>query len=58
MKEGTNRKIFLDILRAGLWENEVKFSTFGTVDCVLLYRLSEEQSVAGLVAAGIEKCRI
>jgi len=49
-----NQQAFLALARAGLWEREVKLSRFGNIDYNEVYRLAEEQSVVGLVAAGIE----
>ena len=49
-----NTQAFLTLVRAGLWEHEVKLSQFGDIDFNEVYRLAEEQSVVGLVAAGIE----
>lgn len=46
---------FFALLRAGLWEKEVRLLQFGNVDFHLIYRLACEQHVVGLVAAGIEK---
>ena len=55
-----NQRAFFQILRGGLWEgvndnlNDNHVSWEG-VDWSEVYRLSEEQSVVGLIAAGIEK---
>ena len=53
MKENTE-KAFFALLRAGLWEKDVSLASFGDVDFSELLQLSEEQSVVGLVAAGLE----
>lgn len=45
------------ILRAGLWEREVGISQYGDIDFTEIYRLAEEQSVVGLLAAGLEHVR-
>ena len=45
---------FFALLRAGLWEAEVHLLPFGEIDFCELLLLAEEQSVVGLVAAGIE----
>ena len=45
---------FLALVRAGLWEREVQLSPFGKIDWNDIYRLSGEQSVIGLVLAGLE----
>ena len=49
-----NTEAFLELVRAGLWEKDVRLSQFGKVDYEKIYRLSEEQAVDGLVAAGFE----
>jgi hypothetical protein len=49
-----NQEAFFALLRAGLWESDVHLSSINKVDYQAVYRLSEEQSVVGLVAAGIE----
>lgn len=41
-------------MRAGLWEQSVRLSQFGEVDLSAILKLAEEQSVVGLVAAGLE----
>lgn len=53
-KRDRNTEAFLALLRAGLWEQDVRLSAFGAVDYSAVYRLAEEQSVIGLVAAGLE----
>lgn len=45
---------FFELVRAGLWEKEVRLSQYGSIDYNEILRLSEEQSVIGLVAAGLE----
>lgn len=55
----TNQQAFFSLLRAGLWENysEIQDSSFrfqGNVDWDEVYRLASEQSVVGVVLAGIE----
>lgn len=55
-----NIKIFFELLRAGLWENipvhDTWFMVHGSeqVDWDEVYRFAEEQSVIGVVLAGIE----
>lgn len=41
-------------MKAGLWEKEARLSQYDKIDYMEVYRLAEEQSVIGLVAAGIE----
>jgi len=49
-----NINAFLELVRAGLWEKEARLLPFGEVDYKEIIRLAEEQSVVGLVTAGIE----
>ncbi|MBO4840469.1 MAG: nucleotidyltransferase family protein [Bacteroidaceae bacterium] len=49
-----NQLAFLSLLRAGLWEKDVLLSQFNTLSYEEIYRLADEQSVFGLVAAGLE----
>ena len=55
MNTNTNTKAFFELVRAGLWENEVRLSNYKNIDFAEVYRLAEEQSVIGLVAAGIDR---
>lgn len=41
-------------MQAGLWEKEVRLAVDGDVDYTAVYRLAGEQSVVGLIAAGLE----
>lgn len=52
--EKHNRDALLALVKSGLWERGVNLSCFNTIDYKEVYRLAEEQSVVGLVAAGIE----
>ena len=55
MDRGINNcEVFFALLRAGLWEKEINLLPYGEVDFAWLQQLAEEQSVHGLVAAGIE----
>lgn len=49
-----NTKAFIVLVRAGLWEKEARLSQYGEVDFSEIYHLAEEQSVIGLVSAGLE----
>ena len=49
-----NQQAFFALVRAGLWEQDVRLSQFVEIDFNGIYRLAEEQSVVGLVAAGIK----
>ena len=54
MNTNTNTKAFFELVRAGLWEKEVRLSNYENIDFAEVYRLAEEQSVIGMVAAGID----
>jgi len=45
---------FFEVIKAGLWEKEVQVSSCAQLDIDEIYRLASEQSVIGLVAAGLE----
>lgn len=45
---------FFALVRAGLWEKEARLLSFGEVDYEEVMCLAEEQSVVGLVTAGLE----
>lgn len=49
-----NEKAFFALVRAGLWEKDVRLWPFEGIEYDVIYRLAEEQSVIGLVAAGLE----
>lgn len=53
-KFNKNIEVFFTLLQAGLWEKEVRLSHFGNVDFNLVFNLAQEQSLIGLLAAGIE----
>lgn len=46
---------FFSLLKAGLWERDVRLSQYKEIDFVKVYRLAEEQAVVGLVTAGIDR---
>lgn len=54
MQNGNVKDAFFDLLRSGLWEHPVKLLECGNVDFIALYELADEQSVVGLIAAGLE----
>lgn len=54
MYRDRNTEAFLALLRAGLWEQDVRLSALGDIDYKEVYRLAEEQSVVGVVAAGLD----
>ena len=49
-----NTNVFLALIRAGLWERDVRLLPFNDIDFAEVFRLAEEQSVLGLLAAGLE----
>lgn len=57
MKLDANKEIFFSLLKAGLWEREVKILAGSNVDWGQIHRLAEEQSVVGLMAAATEQVK-
>ena len=53
-KQDSHVQAFLALIRAGLWEQGVRLLPYGPIDFDYVYQLAEEQSVVGLVAAGLE----
>lgn len=49
-----NTQAFLALVRAGLWETDVRLLPFDNIDFSQVLKLAEEQSVVGLVASGLE----
>lgn len=61
MALNNNQQAFFALLRAGLWEKSVRLLPFDKIDFAALYDLAQEQSVAGLIAAGldhVEDCKV
>lgn len=54
LSKDNNLNAFFELVRAGLWEKEARLLSFGEVDYEEIMRLAEEQSVVGLVTAGLE----
>lgn len=54
MRLDNNQNAFIALVRAGLWEEEVHLSRYGELDFMKIFQIAEEQSVVGLVAAGLE----
>lgn len=50
----TDALAFFELVKAGLWEKEARLSRFNNIGFTTVYGMSEEQSVVGLVAAGLE----
>ena len=55
MKLSNNQQAFFELLRAGLWEKEARLSGYRDIDYPAILRLTEEQSVVGLITAGLER---
>ncbi len=54
MELTSNQQAFFALVQAGLWEQDIRLASFDKIDFKEVYRLAEEQSVVGLVAAGLE----
>lgn len=54
MRLDINHKTFFELLKAGLWERDVRLSSYENVNFRKVYQIAEQQSVVGLVAAGLE----
>lgn len=54
MQLDKNQQAFFELLRAGLWEKDARLSPYKVIDFSAIMRLAEEQSVVGVVAAGLE----
>lgn len=48
------KSAFFELVRAGLWEIDAHLLQYGEIDFNHLLRLAEEQSIVGIVAAGID----
>ena len=49
-----NQQTFFALVKAGLWEQDARLSQFVGIDFSEVMKLSEEQSIIGLVTAGLE----
>ena len=59
LKRNHNIKAFLELVRAGLWGNgNSNLRIDGTTDWLEVYRFATEQSVLGLVLAGLEHSEV
>lgn len=55
MKQANNTvEAFLALVRAGLWESDVRVLPFGDLDYAGMYRIAISQSVTGLLYAGLK----
>lgn len=57
MHQSIKEQAFFTLLRAGLWEKEALLSSTETPDYSAIYNLAEEQSVVGLITAGLEQVK-
>ena len=55
MKLSTNQQAFFALVKAGLWEQEVRLSQYKGIDFTTIQSIAEEQSVVGLITAGLEQ---
>lgn len=55
MKLDNNQRAFFELMRAGLWEKDARLSPYKDIDYSAIMKLAEEQSVIGLITAGLEK---
>lgn len=55
MRLDNNQRAFFELLRAGLWEKETRLSQYQDIAYSAIIQMAEEQSVMGLITAGLEK---
>ncbi len=55
MRLDNNHKAFFALVKAGLWDIKVQLLPYGQIDIKKITRFAEEQSVTGLVVAGLEQ---
>ena len=55
MQWSSNQQAFFALLKAGLWETEVRLTSYGEIKCAFLFTIAQKQSVVGLVSAGLER---
>lgn len=55
MQWSSNQQAFFALLKAGLWETGVRLTSYGEIKCAFLLTIAQEQSVVGLVSAGLER---
>lgn len=57
MHTDKNIQDFFELLRGGLWEKEVRLADYKDIDYSVIMRMAEEQSVTGLITAGLEQVK-
>lgn len=55
MRLENSQQAFFELVRAGLWEKEARLSQFNNIDYSAILNMAEEQTVVGLVTAGLER---
>lgn len=54
MKGQDNINVFLDLLKSGLWEVDARLTQYNHINFEEIYCLAENQTVIGLITAGLE----
>lgn len=52
-----NHLAFLELLKSGLWKKEARLSVYNDMSFEKVFQIATEQSVMGLVAAGLEQVK-
>lgn len=55
MSVNSNIQAFFELLRAGLWKKDARLSPYKDIDYSAIMQFAEEQSMVGLITAGLEK---
>ena len=55
--QSIEQNVFFELIRAGLWEQDVELRKYGDTSYSQILHLAQEQSVVGLIAAGVERVR-
>ena len=54
LERNSNISAFMALLKAGLWEQEARLLSYGAIDYQEIYQAAEEQTVVGIITAGLE----
>ena len=54
MGRNSSQQAFFELVRAGLWEKEARLAQYSVIDFSSIMKLAENQSLVGLIAAGLE----
>ena len=52
-----NKEAFYELLRAGLWGREARLASYEGIDYSAVMKIAEEQSVSGVITAGLEQVK-